>query len=264
MIPEDRWMNVDSVLQSGFATDRVSSLAALSVPNVHSWITDISAVTPGFELTLEKLGADTKKLMDSPDGGLFAGVALYEDKFFSAIEKLGADTLALMDKPPMGLDSLLDSGLDMGNLFKNDVAFENSLAALGATIASSLDSIFVQDLIDKADVFRAEIEALDIDERADELFGAHTALADSIEHLPMLVSLSQENRDLVIWFVRIAVTLYVTCLILNVSMENADLAAIVGAVGLSGPAAGVAAGKGAKYLLEKLPAKEEQQQGEGS
>lgn len=195
--------------------------------------------------------------------GLFAGVALYEDKFFSAIEKLGADTLALMDKP-MDLGSVLDSGLDMGNLFKNDLAFENSLAALGATMASSMDSVFVQDLIDQADVFKAEIEALDIDERADELFGAHPALADSIEHLPMLVSLSQENRNLVIWFVRIAVTLYVTCLILNVSMENADLAAIVGAVGLCGSAAGVAAGKGAKYLLEKLPAKEGQQQGEGS
>ena len=253
MIPEDRLMKIDSVLQSGFATDSVSALAAISLPKVPSWITDITAVTPGFGLTLEKLGADTKKLMDSPGGGLFAGIDLYQDKYLSAIEKLGADTIALMDKPLMGLDSVLDSGLDMGSLFKNDMAFENSLAALGATMASSMDSVFVQDLIDQADVFKAEIEALDIDDRADELFHAHPALAESIEQLPMLVSLSQENRNLVIWFVRIAVTLYVTCLILNVSMENPDLAAIVGAVGLSGPAAGVAAGKGAKYVLDKIP-----------
>ena len=130
----------------------------------------------------------------------------------------------------------------MGSLFKSDMVFEDSLAALGASVASSIDTNFMQDLIDQADMFKAEIEALDIDDRADELFNAHPGLTESIEHLPMLVSLSQENRNLVIWFVRIAVTLYVTCLILNVSMENADLAAIVGAVGLSGQTAGMTAG----------------------
>jgi hypothetical protein len=68
----------------------------------------------------------------------------------------------------------------------------------------------------------------------------------------MLVSPSPENRRLVIWFIRIAVTLHVTCLILNISMDNAELAAVIGAVGISGPAAGGAAAKGAKYL-GKIP-----------
>lgn len=54
--------------------------------------------------------------------------------------------------------------------------------------------------------------------------------------------LSPENRSLVIWFIPIAVTLYVTCLILNISMDNAELAAVIGAVGISG-----------RLLVERLP-----------
>lgn len=258
MIPEDRLMTVSSVLQGGFTTDSVSALASFSVPEVPSWITDITAATPGFGLSLEKLGLDATKLVDSTAISSIASAALLGDNYMSAMEKLGLDSMKSLDKPFAGLDSVLGSGLDMGSLFKSDMVFEDSLAALGASVASSIDTNFMQDLIDQADMFKAEIEALDIDDRADELFNAHPGLTESIEHLPMLVSLSQENRNLVIWFVRIAVTLYVTCLILNVSMENADLAAIVGAVGLSGPTAGMTAGKGAKYLLDKIPTEGQQ------
>ena len=259
MIPEDRLMTVSSVLQGRFSTDSVSALASISVPEIPSWITDITAATPGFGLSLQKLGLDATKLVNSTAISSIASAALLGDNYMSAMEKLGLDSMKSLDKPfAGGLDSVLSSGLDMGSLFKPDMLFEDSLAALGASVASSIDTNFMQDLIDQADMLKAEIEALDIDDRADELFNAHPGLTESIEHLPMLASLSQENRNLVIWFVRIAVTLYVTCLILNVSMENADLAAIVGAVGLSGPTAGMTAGKGAKYLLDKIPTEEQQ------
>lgn len=233
-------------------------LGLVFCPEVPSWITDITAATPGFGLSLEKLGLGATKLVDSTAISSIASAALLGDNYMSAMEKLGLDSMKSLDKPFAGLDSVLSSGLDMGSLFKSDMVFEDSLAALGASVASSIDTNFMQDLIDQADMLKAEIEALDIDDRADELFNAHPGLTESIEHLPMLVSLSQENRNLVIWFVRIAVTLYVTCLILNVSMENADLAAIVGAVGLSGPTAGMTAGKGAKYLLDKIPTEGQQ------
>jgi hypothetical protein len=257
MIPDDRLMTVSSALQGGFAKDTLSALTAFSVPAVPSWIADMTAITPGFGLSVEKLGVDTKKLMDSSCGSLFAGVDLYGDTFRSSLEQLGIDTLASLDKPLVGLDSFLDPSLDMGNLFEADLAFENALAALGASVASSIDTGYVQDLIGLADVFRSEIEALDIDERAAELFTAHPGLAESIEQQSFLINLSPAERKLIVWFIGTIVAIYVTMGVANISLDSEELGALLSGLGIAGPPAGVVAGKVTGKLLDKLPQADE-------
>lgn len=202
----------------------------------------------GVGLALAQLGEHTKKVADFNDGSLLASIGAFSDAYSSSLERLGIDTKTSLDAPLMALASLPDM-----SSFYSSAQVGDSLAAIGAAVGSSFSTMTTQELVEHADTFRAEVDASDVDERASELFDTHPELADSIDQLPMLVSLSPENRRSVIWFIRIAVTLYVTCIILDISMDNAELAAVIGAVGISGPAAGGAAGKGAKYLLEKLP-----------
>jgi len=226
-----------------------SALAALGAATAQAPRPDIT----GIGLALAQLGEHTKKVADFKDGSLLASVGAFSDAYSSSLERLGIDTKASLDAPLLALASLPN----MSN-FYTSAQIGDSLAAIGAAVASSFGTMPAEDLVEQAGTFRAELDASDVDDHASELFQTHPELADSIEQLPMLVSLSPENRKLVIWFIRIAVTLYVTCLILDISMDNAELAAVIGAVGLSGPAAGAAVSTGTKYLLDKIPGADDQ------
>ncbi|MBT2521810.1 hypothetical protein [Arthrobacter sp. ISL-28] len=239
MTPKDRLANISA------------ALTAFGAMSAQAPRPDIN----GVSLALAQLGEHTKKVADFKDGSLLASVGAFSDAYISSIERLGIDTKTSLDAPLLALASLPD----MSN-FYSSAQVGDSLAAIGSAVSSSFGVMDTQELVEQADAFRAEVDASDVDDRASELFDTHPELADSIEQLPMLVSLSPENRSLVIWFIRIAVTLYVTCIILNISMDNAELAAVIGAVGISGPTAGGAAAKGAKYLLGKIPPDEGQQQ----
>jgi hypothetical protein len=249
MIPEDHVKTAASALIGQSASDSILALAALSVPKVPSWITEMSAIKPGFGLSLAGVGFDVEKHFGSTAISPLASAGLLGDNYMSAMEKLGLDTIEFMDTPIMDLDATIG----LGNFWKSDKVFADAMATLGASVASSMDTSYVQDLIDQADAFAADIAAFDIDDRSAELFSAHPDLVESIEQQPFLINLSPADRKLIVWFIGTIVAIYVTMSVANISLDSDELDALLSGLGIAGPAAGVAAGKLTGKLLDKLP-----------
>lgn len=141
----------------------------------------------------------------------------------------------------------------MSGLFGND-QLRLPLAALTKSVVTSIDTSYLSDILATAATFSEELAEQDVDELTDEFFENHPELAESIEELPALYTLSAADRLQVIWFVRICVLMSVTCVMLNISVEHPELDSIIDALGISG---GLAAGKKAGDLtgkaLDKLP-----------
>lgn len=74
----------------------------------------------------------------------------------------------------------------------------------------------------------------------------------------MLYALSKADRALVVWFVRIRITLYVAAALLNLGTQNPDLKDLLDAFGVGGGgvAAGWSAGKVTDKASDKLPQEE--------
>lgn len=143
----------------------------------------------------------------------------------------------------------------MKGLFAND-HLHSSLAALTKSVVTSIDTAHLSDILASASTLRDDLADEDLEEATEEFFENHPELAESIEELPALYALSKADRLLVIWFVRIYVTMTFTCIMLNISVEYPELDALIDALGISG---GLAAGKKAGELtaktLDKLPQK---------
>lgn len=135
-----------------------------------------------------------------------------------------------------------------------------SLSAMTSSLAAAIDTAQIQDLLASASALREELADQDIDELTDEFFWSHPGLAESIDEIPALRLLSKAERKLVIWYVRLCVTMTFTCILLNINMENPQLDAIIGALGISGS---LETGKKAAALtgrfLDKLPQEESEQ-----
>jgi hypothetical protein len=129
-----------------------------------------------------------------------------------------------------------------------------SMSAMASSLATAIDTSRIQDLLASASALRNELADQDIDELTDEFFWSHPDLAESIDEIPALRVLSKAERNLVIWYVRICVTMTFTCILLNINMEHPQLDAFIGALGITG---GLESGKKAGALtgrvLDKLP-----------
>lgn len=131
--------------------------------------------------------------------------------------------------------------------------FQKTIASMASSMTAAIDTSQIQDLLASASALRHELADEDIDELTDEFFWSHPNLAESIEEIPALRALSKSERNLVIWYVRICVAMTFTCILLNINMENPQLDAVLGAVGISGGwQAGKSAGGHAGRALDKL------------
>lgn len=143
--------------------------------------------------------------------------------------------------------------LNVAKIMGIDSELQKSIQAMASAVTGSIDASFANTLLEKSYSLRDELAEQDADTLADEFFEAQPELAESIEQLPFLFNFTSSERHQIVWFVRITVALYVTCLILNVSLESPEMAAAIGALGVSGPAAGAVAGKATRKILDKLP-----------
>lgn len=209
---------------------------------------------------MEMFGADAKTMIDFPPISSLAGAGLLGDNYMTAMEKLGLETLKFLDKPFIDLDATIG----LGNFWKSDRVFENALASLGASVASSIEVSNVQDLIDQAPAFRAEMDAFDIDDRSAELFTAHPGLAASIAQQSFLINLSPADRKLIVWFIGTVVAAYVTMGVVNVSLDREEFGQLLSGLGIAGPAAGIAAGKVTGKLLDKWPQSDSPEEPDGA
>lgn len=159
------------------------------------------------------------------------------------------------------ISKMLDMSIATPKMLGFDDQFQKSIAAMTSTLTTTIDTSRLQDILATASAFKEEFAEQDIDELADEFFDNHPELAgsitESIEESGALYALNKTDRALIIWFVRICVTLTVACVMLNIDAELPELQRIIDALGLGG---GWAAGKKAEELtgktLDKLPQEE--------
>ncbi|BAS17613.1 hypothetical protein AHiyo8_59160 [Arthrobacter sp. Hiyo8] len=86
------------------------------------------------------------------------------------------------------------------------------------------------------------VDRPDVNEFAAEFFEEQPELAESIEQLPFLITLSSADRKLMVWFFTVVVAIYVTMGLSAIGSASPDLHSILGDLGVSGMGAGAIAG----------------------
>lgn len=147
--------------------------------------------------------------------------------------------------------------IKVASAFTYGETIQGSFSRITESITSTVDPAVIANILSNARAFRDEVIEQDVDALTEEFFDSHPDLAESIEEIASLYTLSRADRMLVIWFVRISVTLSVACFMLNISDEYPDLQRILDALGLGGGyAAGKLAGDVTAKALDKLPHEE--------
>lgn len=104
---------------------------------------------------------------------------------------------------------------------------------LSTVSKSTFDADFMARLLAQADELEEEVEAAHVEQSVQEFFESQPELAESIENLPLVqATLSQEDRDKIVAFIRVLIFISTFCLILGVTPINPWMAAILSAVGL--------------------------------
>lgn len=135
---------------------------------------------------------------------------------------------------------------------------QNAMLGFSRALTDTTGTRNVSSLLSQAASLQGILEDKpDIEQFATEFFEDQPELAESIEELPFLINLSSTERKLIVWFIGVVVSIYVTLGLLTLNRENPDLHSVLGDLGIAGPAAGIAAGKGTKKLLDMLPASNE-------
>jgi hypothetical protein len=199
------------------------------------------------------------RMMELTDKMASVAALKFPNQHLDALEKLisqatGFDRIAkqISDQHD-AIAKMIDPSINMLKMMGYEDRLYKSVEAMTTSFAASIDTSHFQDILANASALREEFTDQDLEE-IDDFFETHPDLAETIEDVPGLHVLSQADRLLVIWFVRICVTLSVTCIMLNISIENPQLDALLDAIGMSG---GWEMGKKAGHLtgkaLDKLP-----------
>lgn len=143
--------------------------------------------------------------------------------------------------------------LQMAGLMGSDVELQKTISLLTSSVAQSIDTSFARNLLSQASTLRDELESDDFDDITADFFDQQPEVAASIEQLPFLVTLSTAERRLIVWFIGTIVAIYVTMGVVNISLDSEEFDALLGGLGIAGPASGVVAGKVTGKLLDKLP-----------
>ncbi|NHW45948.1 hypothetical protein HAV21_03425 [Paenarthrobacter sp. MSM-2-10-13] len=250
----------NSVLNSATSAGLASVWATMDASPLLAkpFMFDVSSLMPDYNKMMSPMLADISKTVAS------AMDMAYPSAQLAGIQKMIIDASGVNNVAKMFLDShtqmmrgLYPSLNIMAGLGLQE-QFQLPVAALAKSLAASIDTSYINGVLADAIKFRAEVAEQDLDDLTDDFFENHPDLAESIEELPALYALSKADRTVVVWFVRFAVMMAVTCVILNINTEYPDLEKIVAALGLSGGwEAGKKAGEVTGKALDKLPQAEE-------
>lgn len=137
--------------------------------------------------------------------------------------------------------------------------FQSPISAITKSLAASIDTSYVDSILASAVTFRDQLAEEDLEDLTDDFLENHPDLAESIEELPALYTLSKTDRALVVWFVRICVTMTVACVLLNIEAEFPEVQRFIDVLGIGGGlAAGKKAGDVTEKVLDRLPQEEAQ------
>jgi hypothetical protein len=216
---------------------------------------DIKAMMPDYNKVMSPFVNDIAKTLATS-----AAVAYPTDQL-AGIQKMIVEASGVNNVAKMFMDShnemmrgLYPSPNFIGNLGLNE-QFQSPIATLTKSLASSMDTSYLNSILATAATYRDQLGEQELDELADEFFENHPDLSESLQESPALYALSRTDRRVVVWFVGIIVTLYVGSALLTVGTEYPELKALVDAFGLDaggGLPAGLAAAKATDMALEKL------------
>ena len=119
--------------------------------------------------------------------------------------------------------------------------------------ATSVDTSHIQEILASASTLMERLTDEDLEE-IDDFFETHPYLAETIEEIPALYTLSKTDRTLLVLFVRICVTMAVACIMLKIDADLPELQRVIDAFGsVGGWAAGKKAGEFTDKVLDDLP-----------
>lgn len=260
MTSNDPLRETNSILSSATSTGLASVWATMDASPLLAkpFMLDMSSLMPDYNKMMWPLLADISKTVAS------AIEMAYPSAQLASIQKMIIDASGVNNVAKMFLDSHTEimrglyPSLNMVAGLGLQEQFQLPVAALTQSLAASIDTSYINGVLADAIRFHAELAEQHLDDLTDDFFENHPALAESIEELPALYALSKADRKVVIWFVRFAVMMAVTCVILNINTEYPDLEKIVAALGLSGGwEAGKKAGEFTGKALDNLPRAEE-------
>lgn len=256
MTSRDPLRTTDSILTSATTTGLASVWGKMDTSPLlaKSFMFDISTLMPGYNKLMSPLFTDISKTMKT------ATAMAYPMEQMAGIQKMiieasGVHNIAkvFMDSHTEMMRGLYPSFNVISSLGLNE-QLQSLIAELTKSLAAAIDTSYLNSILASAGTFRDELADQDLEELTDDFFENHPDLAESIEEIPALYTLSKADRTLVIWFVRLCVTMSFTCIMLNLSVENQELDAIIDALGISGGwAAGKKAGELTGKALERLP-----------
>lgn len=219
---------------------------------------DMGALMPDYNKMMSPMLADISKTLAS------AIEMAYPSDQLAGIQKMVIEASGVNNVAKMFLDSHtnmmrgLYPSINIAAGLALQEQFQSPIAALTKSLAASIDTSYINGVLADAIKFRAGLAEQDLDDLTDDFFENHPELAESIEELPALYALSKADRTVAVWFVRFAVMMAVTCVILNINTEYPELEKIIGALGLSGGwEAGKKAGEFTGKALDNLPQAEE-------
>ncbi|WP_146070361.1 hypothetical protein [Arthrobacter sp. GMC3] len=181
-------------------------------------------------------------------------------KEMSALKPVGISIASLMPQLS-SINAVLahdfTADLKLAGAFDFTSAVMSASAGITESILGTIKTASIFDILDQAEAFRAEIDDYELEELTDEFFQQQPKLATAISELPILITLSRNQRLGIIWFVRAAVTLYVAGYLLNLSVENPSLLTIFNVLGIgAGATAGSWAGQVTEKVLDVIPTDE--------
>jgi hypothetical protein len=226
-------------------------------PNYKAMLPDMNKLTASIltDATMERMVELTKRMTST-------AALNFPTEHLDTMHKLTAQATGLeriakqINDNHVAISKMIDPSFSALKLMGYDDRLRKSIAAMTSSFATTIDTAHIHEILASASALREELADEDLEE-IDDFFETHPDHAETIEELPALYALSKSDRALLVWFVRICVTMSVACIMLNIDAELPELQRVIDALGLGG---GWAAGKKAAELtdkaLDKLPQEE--------
>lgn len=133
-----------------------------------------------------------------------------------------------------------------------NLELQKAMASFTRSFTHSVSSPNVSALLSQAASLQGILDDKpDVNEFAAEFFEEQPELAESIEQLPFLVTLSSKDRKLIVWFFSVVVAIYVTMGLSALNSSSPDIHSILSDFGISGMGVGTVAGAVTKVALDK-------------
>lgn len=260
MTSNDPLGETNSILNSATSTGLASVWATMDKSPLIAkpYMLDLGAMMPDYNKMMSPLLGEISRSLKS------AIEMAYPSDQLAGIQKMIIEASGITNVAKMVIDSQTQ---EMRGLYPSlnflassgllQEQFQVPMTALTKSLAASVDTSYIHSVLADAIKFRAELAEQDLDDLTDDFFDNHPDLAESIEELPALYALSKTDRTAAIWFVRLAVMMAVTCVVLNINTDYPELEKIIAALGIGGGwEAGKKAGQATEKTLDKLPQKE--------